>query len=166
MGHTDVVTIYTDGACLGNPGPGGYAAIVVEDGERREIARGFRRTTNNRMEMMAAIEALASLTGPRVVRLHSDSQYLVFGMTKGWARNWRRKGWRRADNSPALNPDLWQTLLDLSEKHEIEWVWVRGHSGDPDNERCDELSVDHAKNRANDIDSVYECLGHPRQAPR
>ncbi len=161
MGHTDVVTIFTDGACLGNPGAGGYAAIVIEDGVRREIAQGFRRTTNNRMEMMAAIEALASLSGSRAVRLHSDSQYLVFGMTKGWARNWRRKGWRRADNSPALNPDLWQALLDLSERHDIEWVWVRGHSGDPDNERCDQLSVEHAKKHAVHIDAVYESSGRP-----
>lgn len=160
-GETDLserktVTIYTDGACLGNPGPGGYAAVVQDGDGVYEIAAGYRLTTNNRMEMLAAIAGLMSLKEPARVKLYSDSQYLVNGMKLGWARKWKRSGWRRAGNAPALNPDLWDELLDLSEKHHVEWVWVRGHAGDPMNERCDRLSNLHATNHATNRDEVYE----------
>ena len=156
MGNNPEATIYTDGACLGNPGPGGYAAIVMADGGATELAQGYRLTTNNRMEMLAAIAGLRALKLPSRVRLYSDSQYLVNGMRLGWARKWQRNGWRRRGNAPALNKDLWQDLLRLSEVHDIEWVWVRGHAGDPMNERCDRLSNMHAADQATNVDAVYE----------
>jgi ribonuclease HI len=152
-----VVTIYTDGACLGNPGPGGYAAIVLSGGEKHELGEGYRLTTNNRMEMMAAIAGLKTLQRPSRVRLFSDSQYLINGMTQGWARSWKRNGWRRSTKEPALNPDLWEELLELDAKHSIQWIWVRGHTGDPMNEACDQLSVQLAKRHAERIDEVYEA---------
>jgi ribonuclease HI len=151
------VTIYTDGACLGNPGPGGFAAIVASPSGTEEIAAGYRLTTNNRMEMRAAIEGLRSLSRPSRVRLHSDSQYLVNGMKLGWALKWRRNGWMRNAKEPALNPDLWAELLELSTIHTIEWVWVRGHAGDALNERCDRLSVEHARRFADKVDEEYEA---------
>ncbi|MBM3496624.1 MAG: ribonuclease HI [Armatimonadetes bacterium] len=152
-----MVTIYTDGACIGNPGPGGFAAIVIGPDGAQEIASGYRLTTNNRMEMLAAIEGLRSLKAPSRVKLHSDSQYLVNGMRLGWARKWRRNGWMRNAKEPALNPDLWDEMLRLSDIHAVEWVWVRGHAGDPMNERCDRLSVEHAKRFAEKVDEVYEA---------
>ncbi|NLI01018.1 MAG: ribonuclease HI [Chthonomonadales bacterium] len=156
----DTVTIYTDGACLGNPGPGGYAAIVQSSEGTQEFAEGFRKTTNNRMEMMAALAGLRALKQPSRVRLYSDSQYLVNGMKLGWARRWQRNGWRRNAREPALNPDLWEELLRLDNHHTIEWVWVRGHVGDPLNERCDRLAVECAKKHAAKVDTVYEGQAH------
>lgn len=138
------VEIYTDGACRGNPGKGGWGAILVYGDKKKELCGGEKETTNNRMELTAAIEALSALKEPCEVTMTSDSQYLINGITKGWAISWRDKGWRKADKSPALNPDLWQKLLELLEIHKVEFVWVKGHAGHPYNERCDELATDFA----------------------
>lgn len=135
------VDIYTDGACRGNPGKGGWGAVLVYGDKEKELSGGEKVTTNNRMELTAAIEALSALKEPCKVTMTSDSQYLINGITKGWALSWRAKGWKKADKSPALNPDLWQKLLDLLEIHEVEFVWVKGHAGHPYNERCDELAT-------------------------
>lgn len=133
--------IFTDGACSGNPGPGGYGVILRCGGREKELSGGFRRTTNNRMELLAAIEGLSALRVPCDVTLYSDSQYLVNGVTKGWAEKWRKNGWMRGKNEPALNPDLWGRLLDLLARHKVQIVWVRGHAGHAENERCDALAV-------------------------
>ena len=135
------VQIYTDGACRGNPGRGGWGAILVYRGIERELSGGEAMTTNNRMELTAAIEALRALREPCRVTLTSDSKYLVDAVTLGWARGWQARGWRRADKSPALNPDLWEELLSLLDRHEVELVWVKGHDGHPYNERCDRLAT-------------------------
>lgn len=135
------VDIYTDGACRGNPGKGGWGAVLVYGDKEKELSGGEKVTTNNRMELTAAIEALSALKEPCKVTMTSDSQYLINGITKGWAVSWRAKGWKKSDKSPALNPDLWQKLLDLLEIHEVEFVWVKGHAGHPYNERCDELAT-------------------------
>jgi len=141
------VTIYTDGACIGNPGPGGYAAVVVGTGVYRQVSGGFRRTTNNRMEIMAAIAGLEALKEPSKVTLYSDSEYLVKAMALGWARKWRSKGWMRTSTQKALNADLWERLLALSERHQVEFRWVPGHNGVAGNELCDRLAVEAAKRR-------------------
>lgn len=138
MRHVD---IYTDGACRGNPGAGGWGAVLVCDGREKELSGGEAVTTNNRMELMAAISALSALKVPCEVTLTSDSKYLVDAIEKGWAVSWREKGWRRADKSPALNPDLWEKLLRLLEIHKVTFVWVKGHAGHPYNERCDALAT-------------------------
>ena len=135
------VIIYTDGACSGNPGPGGWGAILRYGTAEKELSGGEKETTNNRMELTAAIEALAALKEPCQVTLTSDSKYLVDAITQGWARSWKAKGWRKADKSPALNPDLWEKLLNLLDTHEVELVWVKGHDGHPYNERCDKLAT-------------------------
>ena len=135
------VTLYTDGACSGNPGPGGWGAILEYLGHEKELSGGEDNTTNNRMELTAAIEALAALKEPCRVTLTSDSKYLVDAIEQGWARSWRAKGWRKANKSPALNPDLWEKLLNLLDTHEVELVWVKGHDGHPYNERCDKLAT-------------------------
>ncbi len=134
------VRIYTDGACLGNPGPGGYGAVLLYGTLRKELSGGFRLTTNNRMEIMGAIVSLQSLKTPCDITLFTDSQYVVNGINKGWARRWRQQGWMRNKTEKAVNPDLWELLLNLCECHQVTFVWVRGHAGDPENERCDELS--------------------------
>ena len=141
MKHVD---IYTDGACRGNPGKGGFGAILVYGGHEKEISGGERETTNNRMELMAAITALEMLKEPCEVTLTSDSKYMIDSITKGWAASWKAKGWKKADKSPALNPDLWERLLALLEVHKVDFVWVRGHNGHPYNERCDKLATDFA----------------------
>lgn len=138
MKHVD---IYTDGACRGNPGRGGWGAILVYGGREKELSGGERQTTNNRMELMAAISALEALKEPCEVTLTSDSRYLVDGIEKGWAVGWRSRGWRKADKSPALNADLWERLLVLFERHRVKLVWVRGHVGHSYNERCDALAT-------------------------
>ena len=135
------VTLYTDGACSGNPGPGGWGAILMYGQHKKELSGGEAMTTNNRMELTAAIEALAALKEPCRVTLTSDSKYLVDAITQGWAKSWQAKGWRKADKSPALNPDLWEKLLKLLDSHEVELVWVKGHDGHPYNERCDKLAT-------------------------
>ena len=134
------IIIYTDGSSLGNPGPGGYGAVLRFGEHSRELSGGFRHTTNNRMEILAAIEGLRALKMPCKVTLHTDSQYLVNAINKGWVRKWKAKGWMRNKKEKALNVDLWRQLLPLLDTHEVEFVWVRGHAGNPDNERCDVLA--------------------------
>lgn len=141
MKHVD---IYTDGACRGNPGLGGWGAILVCNGYEKELAGGERKTTNNRMELSAVIAALSALREPCEVTLTSDSKYVTDGITNGWARSWRDRGWKKADRSPALNPDLWGELLRLTEYHTVTFVWVKGHAGHPYNERCDQLATAYA----------------------
>jgi ribonuclease HI len=136
---TDIVDIYTDGACSGNPGPGGWGAILRYGGQEKELFGYAPDTTNNRMEMMAVIEALRSLKRPMPVRLHTDSQYVQKGMTE-WIHGWKRRGWKTAGKEPVKNEDLWRTLDQLAAGHRIEWLWVRGHAGHPENERADELA--------------------------
>ena len=135
------VVIYTDGGCDPNPGRGGYAAVLLYGKARKEVSGGFLRTTNNRMEILAAIKGLEMLKEPCKVTLHSDSQYLVDAMAKGWAFRWQRNNWYRTRKERALNIDLWQQLLPLCRTHEVRFVWVRGHAGNPENERCDQLST-------------------------
>ena len=135
------VEIYTDGACSGNPGPGGWAAILKYGEFRKELSGGDSATTNNRMEITGAIEGLSALKEPCRVKLYSDSQYLVRAINEGWAERWRSRGWMRTKTDPALNSDLWEKLLVLLEKHDVEFIWVRGHNGHPENERCDRLAV-------------------------
>ncbi|MEB3311447.1 MAG: ribonuclease HI [Snowella sp.] len=149
------VIIYTDGACLGNPGPGGYGTILLYNDHRRELSEGFRLTTNNRMEMMAAIAGLEALKNPCSVTLYSDSQYLVDAMTKGWAKRWQANNWKRNAKEKAKNPDLWERLLDLCKQHEVKFVWVRGHAGNTENENCDRLAVAAAKQRNLKLDEGY-----------
>ena len=135
------VTIYTDGACKGNPGPGGWAAVLKLGDVEKEISGGEPNTTNNRMELTAVISALQALKYPCIVELYSDSKYVIDALSKGWARNWKRKGWMRNAKEKALNPDLWETLLDLVDIHEVHYHWVKGHATNKYNNRCDELAV-------------------------
>ena len=135
------VEIYTDGACSGNPGPGGWGAILRYGDAERELSGGEADTTNNRMELMGVIRALEALKEPCVVELWSDSKYVIDGLSKGWAEGWKKRGWIKSDKKPALNPDLWARLLDLTARHEMRYHWVRGHAGNPYNERCDALAV-------------------------
>ena len=135
------VTIYTDGACSGNPGPGGWGAILSYGGVEKELSGGEAMTTNNRMELTAVITALEALKEPCVVELYSDSKYVIDGLEKGWAVNWKAKGWRKADKKPALNPDLWERLLELTAKHKMVYHWVKGHAENEKNNRCDQLAV-------------------------
>jgi ribonuclease HI len=138
--HNGRIVIYTDGGCINNPGPGGYGAVISDNGNTKELSGGYRLTTNNRMELMACIEALNSLKSPTSATLYSDSKYVVDGITKGWAKSWRSKGWIKSDRKPAINPDLWARLLDLCDKHDVVFQWVKGHAGIDGNERCDELA--------------------------
>ena len=135
------VTIYTDGACSGNPGPGGWGAILSYNGIEKELSGGDAHTTNNRMELLAVISALECLKESCIVELYSDSRYVIDGLQKGWAKGWRAKGWKKADGKPALKPDLWQKILELTETHDVSIVWIKGHNGHPENERCDSLAV-------------------------
>jgi ribonuclease HI len=135
------IVIYTDGGCSGNPGPGGYGAVIIDGKSRSELAQGFRRTTNNRMELLACIAALDTLEAPADVILHSDSRYVVNGISKGWARKWRANGWMRTKSEEAVNADLWAKLLDLCDRHRVRFVWVHGHAGNRENERCDRLAT-------------------------
>lgn len=139
------VDIYTDGACKGNPGAGGWSAILVFGGREKELFGGEAVTTNNRMELTAAIEGLKALKEQCNVNLYSDSQYLVNAINKGWLENWKKKGWRKADKSAVLNDDLWKKLDELLSFHNVEFIWVRGHDGHEYNERCDELASGYAE---------------------
>lgn len=135
------VTIHTDGSALGNPGPGGYGAILDYRGHLRELSQGFALTTNNRMELRAAIAALEALKEPCAVALHSDSQYVVNAMSLGWLQNWKRNGWARGPKKePLLNADLWKRLDQAAARHRVDWIWLRGHAGDERNERCDQIA--------------------------
>ena len=135
------VTIYTDGACSGNPGPGGWGAILEYMGHEKELSGGEKNTTNNRMELTAVIKALQALKEPCTVELYSDSKYVIDALQKGWAASWRKRGWIKSDKKPALNPDLWEILLNLTETHDVHYHWVKGHASNPKNNRCDELAV-------------------------
>jgi len=150
------VIIFTDGAAQGNPGPGGYGAILRFRDQRKELSGGFRRTTNNRMELLACIVALRALKRSLEVVVYSDSQYLVRGINEGWARRWRSRGWLRTKSEIAENVDLWSELLELCERHRVEFRWVRGHAGHPDNEHCDELAASAATGAALPADVPYE----------
>jgi ribonuclease HI len=134
-----VVEIYSDGACRGNPGPGGWGVLLRSNGAEKELYGGEAQTTNNRMELMAAIRALEALKRPSRVKLYTDSIYVMKGITT-WIHAWKRKGWRTADKKPVKNDDLWRQLDELRNRHEIEWHWVKGHAGHPENERADELA--------------------------
>lgn len=136
------VTLYTDGACSGNPGAGGYAAILLYGGATKEISGGEANTTNNRMELCAMIAGLEALKEPCEVELYSDSKYVIDSITKGWVYSWKRNGWIKSDKKPALNRDLWEKLLGLIEIHKVSYVWVKGHAGNTYNERCDKLAVE------------------------
>ena len=153
---SDKITIYTDGACSGNPGPGGYGTVMQFGEHRKELSGGFRKTTNNRMELLAVIEGLRALNRPCDVTVYSDSKYIVDAVNQGWARRWQTNGWRRSRNAKALNPDLWARLLNLLDMHKVSLRWVKGHAGNPGNERADALAVaaSHGKNLA--IDEGYE----------
>ena len=146
MSELPAVDIFTDGACRGNPGPGGWAALLRTGGKEREIAGGETPSTNNRMELMAAIAALQALKRPCQVRLYTDSVYVRDGITK-WVHGWRRNGWRTADKKPVKNAELWQQLIDATGPHRIEWHWVKGHSGHPENDRVDALACAEADKR-------------------
>jgi ribonuclease HI len=159
------VRIYTDGACIRNPGPGGYGVVLLYGEKRREISGGFRRTTNNRMELMAAIVGLQALRYRCAVTLYTDSQYLVNGIMKGWARRWRANGWMRNPEEKAINPDLWALLLDLCAQHEVRFEWVRGHSGNRENECCDRLSTRAAEGIELPPDPGYERAALDRWSP-
>ena len=135
------VEIYSDGACNGNPGPGGWGAILRCDGREKELSGGEPHTTNNRMELTGVIEALSALKFPCKVKVTTDSKYVVDGIEKGWAQGWKKRGWKKSDGKPALNPDLWEKLLELLAVHDVEFCWIKGHAGHPENERCDRLAV-------------------------
>lgn len=135
------VTVYTDGACSGNPGPGGWGAILLYGAHKKEISGGAAQTTNNRMELTAVIEALKLLKEPCVVELYSDSKYVIDALEKGWAKGWKKRGWVKSDKKPALNPDLWEVLLELTQVHQLRYHWVKGHASNPLNNRCDEMAV-------------------------
>ena len=135
------VEIYTDGACSGNPGPGGWGAVLRYNGHEKEISGGEAHTTNNRMELMAVIEALSLLKEPCEVKLYSDSQYVCNALKLGWARKWQQNNWMRNKKEKALNPELWERLLKLCDIHDVEPIWVKGHAGHPENERCDRMAV-------------------------
>ena len=150
------VTLYTDGACKNNPGPGGYGAVLIFDNHRKELSAGYRRTTNNRMEILSAIAGLEALKEPCQVRLVSDSQYLINAIEKGWARRWQANGWKRNSKEKAVNPDLWERLLALCKIHKVSFEWVRGHTGHPENERCDVLATSAAISSHLAVDEGYE----------
>ena len=139
------VTLYTDGACSGNPGPGGWGAILEYNGYEKELSGGENNTTNNRMELTAVIKGLEALKESCTVELYSDSKYVIDALEKGWAIGWKKRGWIKSDKKPALNPDLWEQLLSLTERHELHYHWVKGHSTNPKNNRCDELAVAESK---------------------
>lgn len=138
------VEIFTDGSCLGNPGPGGYGALLRYGSHSKEFSAGYQLTTNNRMELLAAIVALEALSQPCTVNLTTDSQYVRQGITQ-WIHNWKKRGWKTTDKKPVKNVDLWQRLDSAMQQHSVQWLWVKGHAGHPENERCDEL----ARNAAN-----------------
>ena len=139
------VTIYTDGACSGNPGPGGWGAILEWNGVEKELSGGENPTTNNRMELLAVISALEKLNQSCIVELYSDSKYVIDALTKGWLASWIKNDWRKADKKPVLNVDLWQRLLPLLEKHEMHYHWVKGHAENEKNNRCDQMAVAESK---------------------
>jgi ribonuclease HI len=160
------VRLYSDGACLGNPGPGGYGAILVYNAAEKELSGGARLTTNNRMELLGVIRGLEALKERCSVSVFSDSEYVVRAIQLGWASSWRANGWRKKDKKPALNADLWSRLLDLCNGHEVRFSWVKGHAGHPENERCDRLAVSAAKSPDLPVDGGYEQTASSRESFR
>jgi len=150
------VTIYTDGACIGNPGPGGYGVVLLYQGHRKELSGGYSKTTNNRMEVMAAIVGLEALKERCDIMLYSDSEYLVKAMSQGWVQRWRANGWKRNKKERALNPDLWERLLQLCERHDVNFRWLKGHGRSLENIRCDELAIQAAQKSNLPRDDGYE----------
>lgn len=157
MSDSHKITIYTDGACSGNPGPGGYGTVMQYGKHRNELSGGFRKTTNNRMELLAVIEGLQALKHPCEVTVFSDSKYIVDAVNKGWAKRWQANGWKRNKKERALNPDLWARLLKLLETHDVSLQWVKGHAGNPGNERADALAVSASQSDNLAIDKEYEA---------
>ena len=147
MQEKKFIEIFTDGACSGNPGPGGWGAVLRYETVEKELSGGEDNTTNNRMELTACIKALQALKEPCIVLLTTDSKYVSDGINLGWAKGWRQNGWRKADKKPALNSDLWELLLNLCETHDVTFNWIKGHAGHPENERCDQLAVSYYKNK-------------------
>lgn len=139
------IDIYTDGACKGNPGPGGFAAILVYNGVEKTVSGGEKDTTNNRMELSAVVYALEALKEPCEINLYSDSEYFINAMTKGWLKSWISKGWVKSDRKPVLNRDLWERIVQLTSRHSITYIWVKGHAGHEYNERCDRIAVSEAE---------------------
>ena len=160
-GLADRIIIYTDGSSLGNPGPGCYGVVMSTSGGNRELSGGFRKTTNNRMELLACIVGLEQLETPSAVVLYSDSRYVVDGITKGWAKKWQRNDWRKSNGGKALNIDFWERLLSLCDRHDVHWVWVKGHAGNPGNERCDKLATQAANRPELPPDVAYETASSP-----
>ena len=150
------IVIYTDGGCINNPGPGGYGVVLKNKKKTKELSGGYRMTTNNRMELMACIVGLSALKKPLSVILFSDSKYVVNGITQGWAKRWQSNGWMRNKTEPAINPDLWEQLLELCSKHEVRFQWVKGHAGNEGNERCDNLASKAASGSTLLKDDIYE----------
>ena len=147
------IEIFTDGACSGNPGPGGYGTIIKYNEHEKELSAGYKNTTNNRMELLAVIRGLEALKEPCIADIYSDSKYVVDAIKQGWAKRWQKNGWMRNKKEAALNSDLWQKLLDLLEKHTVTMHWVKGHAGHEENERCDKLAVKASKS-ANLLDDL------------
>ncbi len=162
LSNPDIV-IYTDGGCINNPGPGGYGAVIISDGRKIEITGGFRKTTNNRMELMACIEAIENVEPDKTIALYSDSKYVVYGITKGWAKRWRKNNWMRTKEEPAKNSDLWKRLLSLSEQRIIDFTWVKGHANNKLNERCDYLAKKASSKKNSPPDKEFEAYYYNRQ---
>lgn len=154
----DTVYAFTDGGAIGNPGPGGYGVVLRYQGQERELAAGYRRTTNNRMELLGAITALESLKRSCKIILTTDSRYVVDGISKGWAQRWKENGWMRNKKDKAINADLWDQLLHAMARHEVTFRWVKGHAGHAENERCDELVQEAARCADQAVDVEYERL--------
>lgn len=152
------ITIYTDGSCINNPGKGGYGVVLMYKNHRKELSGGFRLTTNNRMEIMATIIALEALKEKCRVELYTDSQYVVDSIMKGWAKKWQRNGWKRNKREKAKNADLWEKLLSLCDRHDVNFIWVKGHSGNKENEICDTLAFEAAHKNNLLVDEFYETI--------
>ncbi len=150
------IIIYTDGSSRGNPGPGGYGTVLIYQGHKKELNQGYKKTTNNRMEIMAAIAGLESLKEPCKVTIYSDSKYVVDSMDKGWLFGWKKKGWSRGPKKPLKNADLWKRMDLATQGHDISWKWVKGHAGIPENERCDELANEAAESPNKPVDEGFK----------
>ena len=149
MEYTDGITLFTDGACSGNPGPGGWGAILRYGNIEKTMSGGEAETTNNRMELTAVIEGLKALKKPCVVNVISDSKYVCDAVDKGWVYSWKKKGWKKSDGKPALNRELWESLLELLSVHKVTFTWIKGHAGHPENERCDKMAVEQSQKFSN-----------------
>ncbi len=160
------IAVYTDGACKGNPGPGGYGAVILHEGSRKELSGGYRLTTNNRMELQSLVAALSALEAPCSLEIYSDSQYLIGGFQKSWVRNWKRNGWLTAAKEPVQNRDLWMKLDALLARHSFEFHWVRGHASNVENNRCDELAVRASRAKELMTDDEYEESSKRQSAER